>query len=304
MSEEIVILDPPEPLIIDYEKIKIKKEIEITLYNKTNNNILCKSISINPNIFEIKNTLSIIKPYSSQNIQISFINNQNNLTNNKYEIEFDFYKLNTYISNSLELNKIIKDKTGNENQKINVNIYLKNKLQDTKTKSIEDNNYINKFYKFKNDLSEINNCIKKSIQSCSNKTKLFNKNKIIAFIIILSFVLISGFIFGLFLAKQYKKLFKKDFNKNINNIVKDDEDYIPIKFMSVKEADDIKEVVDENIIKFNQIKGVDMLNEAKKLRIKDFEELNKFNNNNKKNHGNLIGTNFILIFISLILLFQ
>ena len=304
MSEEIVILDPPEPLIIDYEKIKIKKEIEITLYNKTNNNILCKSISINPNIFEIKNTLSIIKPYSSQNIQISFINNQNNLTNNKYEIEFDFYKLNTYISNSLELNKIIKDKTGNENQKINVNIYLKNKLQDTKTKSIEDNNYINKFYKFKNDLNEINNCIKKSIQSCSNKTKLFNKNKIIAFIIILSFVLISGFIFGLFLAKQYKKLFKKDFNKNINNIVKDDEDYIPIKFMSVKEADDIKEVVDENIIKFNQIKGVDMLNEAKKLRIKDFEELNKFNNNNKKNHGNLIGTNFILIFISLILLFQ
>ena len=304
MSEEIVILDPPEPLIIDYEKIKIKKEIEITLYNKTNNNILCKSISINPNIFEIKNTLSIIKPYSSQNIQISFINNQNNLTNNKYEIEFDFYKLNTYISNSLELNKIIKDKTGNENQKINVNIYLKNKLQDTKTKSIEDNNYINKFYKFKNDLSEINNCIKKSIQSYSNETKLFNKNKIIAFIIILSFVLISGFIFGLFLAKQYKKLFKKDFNKNINNIVKDDEDYIPIKFMSVKEADDIKEVVDENIIKFNQIKGVDMLNEAKKLRIKDFEELNKFNNNNKKNHGNLIGTNFILIFISLILLFQ
>ena len=308
MNEEIVILDPPQPLFIDLAKINIKKEIEINLYNKTNNNILYKSTTINPDIFVIKNPLSIIKPYSNINIQISFINKQNNLIDNNYSINFIFYKLNLYISNSLELNKIVKEKSGKENQKINVNIYFKNKSPNSKIINKEENNYIDKYIKLKNDLNEINNNIKISTGLNNNKSKIFNTNKIIAFMIIFLFVLISGIIFGVFLSNQYKKLFKKKINNNNkNNILEDDKDYIPINFMSVKDADDITEVTDENKIIFKEINKIDMLSEAKKIRQQELEDLKRFKNKsdkkdeNKKNDSNLIRFK-MLIFLLLIVL--
>ena len=308
MNEEIVILDPPQPLFIDLAKISIKKEIEINLYNKTNNNILYKSTTINPDIFVIKNPLSIIKPYSNINIQISFINKQNNLIDNNYSINFIFYKLNLYISNSLELNKIAKEKSGKENQKINVNIYFKNKSPNSKIINKEENNYIDKYIKLKNDLNEINNNIKISIGLNNNKSKIFITNKIIAFMIIFLFVLISGIIFGVFLSNQYKKLFKKKINNNNkNNILEDDKDYIPINFMSVKDADDITEVTDENKIIFKEINKIDMLSEAKKIRQQELEDLKRFKNKsdkkdeNKKNDSNLIRFK-MLIFLLLIVL--
>ena len=313
MAEEIIIFYPPGPINIDIEKIKTMKEIEIILYNKTNHKVLYKINSYDDNIFKINNLISVIKPLSCTNIKI-FLNykTQINLTNNKYEIKFDFYILNDYCSNFSDLNALFKEKKGNEIQQSVINIYLLNNklnIANKEQKYIQD---IKNYSKFKNDLIEINNKLKNIINSNKNNNNdnTFNrkKNKFKIFLFLLLFVVISGFIFGIILSRQYKKLFKKEKNRKIDNNKKEEEEFIDVKFMSVKEADEIKQVNDENLIKFKELNNFNILNEAKRNR-----ELIKFNSNNaqkakktkkeeKKNFGNIIKENIILIYILLIIL--
>ena len=313
MAEEIIIFYPPGPINIDIEKAKTMKEIEIILYNKTKHKVLYKINSYDNNIFKINNLLSVIKPLSCTNIKI-FLNykTQINLTNNKYEFKFDFYILNDHFSNPPDLNTLFNKKKGNENQKSIINIFfLNNKLNivNKEQKFIQD---IKKYSKFKNDLIEINNKLKNIIitSNTKNKNKNFfniNKNKFKAFIILLLFIIISGFIFGILLSRQYKKLFKKEKNIKINTNKKEEEEFIEVKFMTVKEADEIKQVNDENIIKFKELNNFNILKEVKRNR-----ELKKFNSENikktkksgkkNKNYGNFLKENIILIYILLIIL--
>ena len=293
MSEEIILIYPLESIIVDYENTK-GKEITINLYNKTNNNVLYKIICNNQNIFKIKNPLSIVKPLSSVNIIISIVYNAyNNQNLNKYELLFNFYILdnNNYSnSNSFDLNKLLREKIGKENQKNHINIYLsKNKEQINKKD-------LNKFTKFKTDLTEINNKIKNIINS---KSQILNrkKNIFIITIVILLLIIFFGFIFGLMLSRQYNKLFKRGRNKNINKNSNKEDDYVEVKFMSVKEADEMNEVLDENMKKFKELNNFNILNEVKKNRqIKEqIENIHK-----EENIGYFIKQNIILIFIFLI----
>lgn len=293
MSEEIILIYPLESIIVDYENTK-GKEITINLYNKTNNNVLYKIICNNQNIFKIKNPLSIVKPLSSVNIIISIVYNAyNNQNLNKYELLFNFYILdnNKYSnSNSFDLNKLLREKIGKENQKNHINIYLsKNKEQINKKD-------LNKFTKFKTDLTEINNKIKNIINS---KSQILNrkKNIFIVTIVLLLLIIFFGFIFGLMLSRQYNKLFKRGRNKNINKNSNKEDDYVEVKFMSVKEADEMNEVLDENMKKFKELNNFNILNEVKKNRqIKEqIENIHK-----EENIGYFIKQNIILIFIFLI----
>ena len=293
MSEEIILIYPLESIIVDFENTK-GKEITINLYNKTNNNVLYKIICNNQNIFKIKNPLSIVKPLSSVNIIISIVYNAyNNQNLNKYELLFNFYILdnNKYSnSNSFDLNKLLREKIGKENQKNHINIYLsKNKEQINKKD-------LNKFTKFKTDLTEINNKIKNIINS---KSQILNrkKNIFIVTIVLLLLIIFFGFIFGLMLSRQYNKLFKRGRNKNINKNSNKEDDYVEVKFMSVKEADEMNEVLDENMKKFKELNNFNILNEVKKNRqIKEqIENIHK-----EENIGYFIKQNIILIFIFLI----
>ena len=302
-EEEIVISYPPSPLIIDYVNLNMKKEIEINLFNKTINNVLYKINSKNNNIFRIENPLSIIKPLSSQNIKIFFNNNPQNELNNKLEIIFNFYLLNIDVSNLSNLNKIYEEKMGHENQKKIINIFLKNKPINEKN---EEEKYIKdiipKYSKFKNDLNEINNKIKNIIElNVSNINK--KKNKYIVLLVFIILIIIFGFIIGLILSKKYNKLFKKKGSEKIIDS-EDDKDFVDVKFMSVKEANEINDVYDENLIKFNKLKDFNFLNEAKKSR-EIIDNLNKKNNASKKvNYGNYISINiFIYIFYFIIYIY-
>lgn len=293
MSEEIILIYPLESIIVDYENTK-GKEITINLYNKTNNNVLYKIICNNQNIFKIKNPLSIVKPLSSVNIIISIVyNSYNNQNLNKYELLFNFYILDNNIysnSNSFDLNKLLREKIGKENQKNHINIYLsKNKEQINKKD-------LNKFTKFKTDLTEINNKIKNIINS---KSQILNrkKNIFIITIVILLLIIFFGFIFGLMLSRQYNKLFKRGRNKNINKNSNKEDDYVEVKFMSVKEADEMNEVLDENMKKFKELNNFNILNEVKKNR--QIKEQIK-NIHKEENIGYFIKQNIILIFIFLI----
>ena len=297
-EEEIVISYPPSPLIIDYVNLNMKKEIEINLFNKTINNVLYKINSKNNNIFRIENPLSIIKPLSSQNIKIFFNNNPQNELNNKLEILFNFYLLNIDVSNLSNLNKIYEEKMGHENQKKIINIFLKNKPINEKN---EEEKYIKdiipKYSKFKNDLNEINNKIKNIIElNVSNINK--KKNKYIVLLVFIILIIIFGFIIGLILSRKFNKLFKKKESEKINDN-EDDKDFVDVKFMSVKEANEINDVYDENLIKFNKLKDFNFLNEAKKSR-EIIDNLNKKNNASKKmNYGNYISINIFIYFILL-----
>ena len=277
MSEKgIVISYPPSPLIIDYVNLNMKKEIEINLFNKTINNVLYKINSKNNNIFRIENPLSIIKPLSSQNIKIFFNNNPQNELNNKLEILFNFYLLNIDVWNLSNLNKIYEEKKGHENQKKIINIYLKNKPLNEKN---EEEKYIKdiipKYSKFKNDLNEINNKIKNIIELNVNNINK-KKNKYIVLLVFIILIIIFGFIIGLILSQKFNKLFKKKESEKINDN-EDDKDFVDVKFMSVKEANEINDVYDENLIKFNKLKDFNFLNEAKKSR-EIIDNLNKKNN--------------------------
>ncbi len=293
MSEEIILIYPLESIIVDFENTK-GKEITINLYNKTNNNVLYKILCNDQNIFKIKNPLSIVKPLSSVNIIISIVYNAySNQNLNKYELLFNFYILdnNKYSnSNSFDLNKLLREKIGKENQKNHINIYLsKNKEQINKKD-------LNKFTKFKTDLTEINNKIKNIINS---KSQILNrkKNIFIITIVILLLIIFFGFIFGLILSRQYNKLFKRGRNKNINKNSNKEDDYVEVKFMSLKEADEMNEVLDENMKKFKELNNFNILNEVKKNRqIKEqIENIHK-----EENIGYFIKQNIILIFIFLI----
>ena len=274
MSEEIILFYPPEPIVIDFENTN-KKELEINLYNKTNNKVLYKIICNNQNIFKIKNPISIIKPLASTSIIISIaFEIKKNININKFEIIFNFYELNNSDDkNCVDLNTILNNKIGKENQKSSKNIYF------SKNKETIINKDINKYTKFKNDLKEINNKINNIINS---KNLAFNKNKNVFFVVafLLLLIICLGFFFGFKLSRKYNKLFKKNINKNSISNNKKEEDYVEIKFMSVKEADEINEVSDENMKKFKELNNFNILNEVKKNRIlkENLEKIKKEKN--------------------------
>ena len=304
MAEEIIIFYPPGPINIDIEKIKTMKEIELILYNKTNQKILYKINSYDNNIFKINNLLSVIRPLSCSNIKILLnYKTPNNLTNSKYEIKFDFYIVNDYFSNYSELTSIFKEQKGNKIQENNINIFLSNNKLNKSNKEQIFNQDIKNYSKFKNDLIEINNKLKNIIDSNPNKNKnnsITKKNKFKDTIILFICVIISGFIFGIVLSRQYKKIIKKDKNIKINSNKKEEEEFIEIKFMSMKEADEMKQVNDENLIKFKELNNFNILNEAKRNR--EIINLKNRKKNEKKNNGKIIKENFILIYILLIIL--
>ena len=292
MSEEIILFYPPEPIVIDFENT-YKKELEINLYNKTNKTVLYKIICNNQNIFKIKNPISIIKPLASTSIIITIaFEVKNNININKYEIIFYFYELNDNDDkSSVDLNTILNNKIGKESQKSSINIYF-SKSKETINKDI------NKYIKFKNDLKEINNKINNTINS---KNLAFNKNKnffiVVAFLLLL--IICLGFFFGFKLSRKYNKLFIKNINKNRISNNKKEEDYVEVKFMSVKEADEINEVSDENMKKFKELNNFNILNEVKKNRIlkENLEKIKK-----EKNFGAIIKENIIIILVFLALL--
>ena len=170
MSEDIVILYPPSPIIIDSLNINYKKEIEIYLYNKTINNVLYKINSNNNNDINIENSLAIIKPFSSQSIKLSFINNIKNGLNEKYDVLFNFYILNNDNLKISNLNKIYEEIISHQFQKKNITILLANKT--LKGKNEEEKYYkdiIQKYSKLKSELNEINNKVKNIIELKSKR---------------------------------------------------------------------------------------------------------------------------------------
>ena len=272
MAEKLVIVYPPEPLIIDLSNMNIKKEIEAVLYNKTSDKILYEIIHNDKNYLTIENSISIINPFKSQNIKF-FLNNieQNKLNNNdKYELIIFFYVLKKNEGEISNLDKILNEKRGKENQKTILNINLINKsLREINRNEEYNKDIIQKYSKFKNDLKEINNTIKNIINSKYNNEIKINKIKYKIVIALLVLTIIFGFLFGLKIKKKYNSFFKYNKRKvekvNIDKKINND-DNINIKFMSAREADIIDEIYNDNIIKLKSLKDFDILNEARKNR--------------------------------------
>ena len=272
MAEKLVIVYPPEPLIIDLSNMNIKKEIEAVLYNKTSNKILYEIIQNNKNYLTIENNVSIINPFKSQNIKF-FLNNieQNKLNNNdKYELIIYFYVLKKNEVGISNLDKILNEKKGKENQKTILNINLINKsLRKINRDEDYNKDIIQKYSKFKNDLKEINNTIKNIINSKYNKEIKINKIRYKIIIVLLVLTIIFGFLFGLKIKKKYNSFFKYKKRKvEIVNIDKrnNNDDNINIKFMSAREADVIDEIYNDNMIKLKSLKDFNRLNEVRKNR--------------------------------------
>ena len=272
MAEKLVIVYPPEPLIIDLSNMNIKKEIEAVLYNKTSNKILYEIIQNNKNYLTIENNVSIINPFKSQNIKF-FLNNieQNKLNNNdKYELIIYFYVLKKNEVGISNLDKILNEKRGKENQKTILNINLINKsLRKINRDEDYNKDIIQKYSKFKNDLKEINNTIKNIINSKYNNEIKINKIKYKIIIALLVLTIIFGFLFGLKIKKKYNSFFKYKKRKvEIVNIDKrnNNDDNINIKFMSAREADVIDEIYNDNMIKLKSLKDFNILNEVRKNR--------------------------------------
>ena len=272
MAEKLVIVYPPEPLIIDLSNMNIKKEIEAVLYNKTSNKILYEIIQNNKNYLTIENNVSIINPFKSQNIKF-FLNNieQNKLNNNdKYELIIYFYVLKKNEVGISNLDKILNEKRGKENQKTILNINLINKsLRKINRDEDYNKDIIQKYSKFKNDLKEINNTIKNIINSKYNNEIKINKIKYKIIITLLVLTIIFGFLFGLKIKKKYNSFFKYKKRKvEIVNIDKknNNDDNINIKFMSAREADVIDEIYNDNMIKLKSLKDFNILNEVRKNR--------------------------------------
>jgi hypothetical protein len=170
MSEEIVLLYPPNNFLIESLKPSMKKDLEIIMYNKTEKNILYKVNSDEKNNLKIKNSFSILKPLSSFKIIITLENNTNkDLNDVKNKILFSFYLLNKDISSDSDLNRIINEKMGKENQANEVTIDITNKSLNI------DERYIQKYIKFKNDLNDVNKKIQNIIGNSNEHT--INKNK-------------------------------------------------------------------------------------------------------------------------------
>ena len=272
MAEKLVIVYPPEPLIIDLSNMNIKKEIEAVLYNKTSNKILYEIIQNNKNYLTIENNVSILNPFKSQNIKF-FLNNieQNKLNNNdKYELIIYFYVLKKNEVGISNLDKILNEKRGKENQKTILNINLINKsLRKINRDEDYNKDIIQKYSKFKNDLKEINNTIKNIINSKYNKEIKINKIRYKIIITLLVLTIIFGFLFGLKIKKKYNSFFKYKKRKvEIVNIDKrnNNDDNINIKFMSAREADVIDEIYNDNMIKLKSLKDFNILNEVRKNR--------------------------------------
>lgn len=272
MAEKLVIVYPPEPLIIDLTNMNIKKEIEAVLYNKTSDKILYEITQKNKNYLTIENSVSVINPFKNQNIKL-FLNNaeQNKLNNNdKYELIIYFYVLKKNEVEISNLDKILKEKRGKENQKTILNINL---INNSLRKINRDENYnkdiIQKYSKFKNDLKEINNTIKNIINSKYNNEIKINKIKYKILFALLFLIIIFGFLFGFKIKKKYNSFFKYNKRKvEIVNIDKknNNDDNINIKFMSAREADVIDEIYNDNMIKLKSLKDFNILNEARKNR--------------------------------------
>jgi len=272
MAEKLVIVYPPEPLIIDLTNMNIKKEIEAVLYNKTSNTILYEIIPNNKNNLTIENSISVINPFKNQNIKF-FLNNveQNKLNNNdKYELIIYFYVLKNNEIEISNLEKILNGKRGKENQKTILNINLINKsLREINRDEEYNKDIIQKYSKFKNDLKEINNTIRNIINSKYNSEIKINKIKYKILFILLILTIIFGFLFGLKVKKKYNSFFKYNKKKvEIPNIDKrnNNDDNINIKFMSAREADIIDEIYNDNMIKLKSLKDFNILNEARKNR--------------------------------------
>ena len=220
------------------------------------------------------NSFSILKPLSSLKIIISLENNTNSDLNDiKYKILFSFYLFNKNRSNTSDLNSLIKDKIGKENQTTEVIINITNKVLNI------DEKYIQKYEKFKNELNDINKKIG-SVIGISNK-KNINKNKFIFAIILFLIIIICGFLFELKLSILYNRLFK---NKKIENTysIKDinneeDKYFEEIQFLSVNEMDGCKDLYYDNLKKINQINNFNIYN-----AVKQNKESKKFNYNKKK----------------------
>ena len=272
MAEKLVIVYPPEPLIIDLTNMNIKKEIEAVLYNKTANKILYEITQKNKNYLTIENSVSVINPFKNQNIKF-FLNNaeQNKLNNNdKYELIIYFYVLKKNEVEILNLDKILNEKRGKENQKTILNINLiNNSLRKINRDEDYNKDIIQKYSKFKNDLKEINNTIKNIINSKYNNEIKINKIKYKILITLLVLTIIFGFLFGFKIKKKYNSFFKNykrkveivNINKKNNN-----DDNTNIKFMSAREADVIDEIYNDNMIKLKSLKDFNILNEARKNR--------------------------------------
>ena len=272
MAEKLVIVYPPEPLIIDLSNMNIKKEIEAVLYNKTSNKILYEIIQNNKNYLTIENSISVINPFKNQNIKFYFNNiEQNKLNNNdKYELIIYFYVLKKNEVGISNLDKILNEKRGKENQKTILNINLINKsLRKINRDEDYNKDIIQKYSKFKNDLKEINNTIKNIINSKYNNEIKINKIKYKIIITLLVLTMIFGFLFGLKIKKKYNSFFKYKKRKvEIVNIDKknNNDDNINIKFMSAREADIIDEIYNDNMIKLKSLKDFNILNEVRKNR--------------------------------------
>ena len=106
-------------------------------------------------------------------------------------------------------------------------------------------------------------------------------------------IIVCGFLFGLIISKKYNQLFQKKRLEKISNN-EEDKDFVELKFMSVKEANEINNVLDDNFLKFNKLKNFDILNEAKKNR-ELIDNLNK-KNSSKKNYEKYISINIFLYF--------
>lgn len=272
MAEKLVIVYPPEPLIIDLTNMNIKKEIEAVLYNKTSDKILYEITQKNKNYLTIENSVSVINPFKNQNIKF-FLNNaeQNKLNNNdKYELIIYFYVLKKNEVEISNLDKILNEKRGKENQKTILNINL---INNSLRKINRDENYnkdiIQKYSKFKNDLKEINNTIKNIINSKYNNEIKINKIKYKILFALLFLIIIFGFLLGFKIKKKYNSFFKYNKRKiEIVNIDKknNNDDNINIKFMSAREADVIDEIYNDNMIKLKSLKDFNILNEARKNR--------------------------------------
>jgi len=272
MAEKLVIVYPPEPLIIDLTNMNIKKEIEAVLYNKTSDKILYEITQKNKNYLTIENSVSVINPFKNQNIKF-FLNNaeQNKLNNNdKYELIIYFYVLKKNEVEISNLDKILNEKRGKENQKTILNINLiNNSLRKINRDEDYNKDIIQKYSKFKNDLKEINNTIKNIINSKYNNEIKINKIKYKILITLLVLTIIFGFLFGFKIKKKYNSFFKNNKRKiEIVNIDKknNNDDNTNIKFMSAREADVIDEIYNDNMIKLKSLKDFNILNEARKNR--------------------------------------
>ena len=271
MAEKLVIVYPPEPLIIDLTNMNTKKEIEAVLYNKTADKILYEVIPNNKNNLVIDNSVSVINPFKSQNIKF-YLNNieQNKLNNNdKYELIIYLYVLKKIEIEISNLDKILNEKRGKENQKTILNINLINKsLREINRDEEYNKDIIQKYSKFKNDLKEINNNIKNIINSKYNNEIKISKIKYKIVITLLLLTIICGFLFGLKIKKKYNAFFKYNKRKvEIKNIDKiNNDDNINIKFMSAREADVINELYNDNMVKLKSLKDFNILNEARKIR--------------------------------------